>query len=164
MISCLGAPTRHLLMPRDPFQLSSVVTSQYSKIFFLEKVSGKSPESCPESLPIWVNSMSHIIWRLYLLYIHDWLHMNHCNYDVMITWWSLYYIIITPSLRNKLNYSYESSYVIKHFLIRFHDSNESFRLLCKHYVIITQYVKRFFFDIILFFSNNVKITELEVIM
>ena len=56
MISCLGAPTRHLLMPRDPFQLSSVVTSQYSKIFFLEKVSGKSPESFPESLPIWVNN------------------------------------------------------------------------------------------------------------
>ena len=37
MISCLGAPTRHLLMPRDPFQLSSVVTSQYSKIFFWKK-------------------------------------------------------------------------------------------------------------------------------
>ena len=54
VISCLGAPTRHLLMPRDPFQLSSVVTSQYSKIFILEKVSGKSPESFPESLPIWV--------------------------------------------------------------------------------------------------------------
>ena len=54
MISCLGAPTRHLLMPRDPFQLSSVVTSQYSKIFFLEKFSGKSPESSPENLPIWV--------------------------------------------------------------------------------------------------------------
>ena len=50
MISCLGAPTRHLFMPRDPFQLSSVVTSQYSKNIFLEKVSGKSPESCPKSL------------------------------------------------------------------------------------------------------------------
>ena len=57
MISCLGAPTRHLLMPRDPFQLSSVVTSQYSKTFFLEKVSGKSPESCSESLPILVKPM-----------------------------------------------------------------------------------------------------------
>ena len=53
MISCLGAPIRHLLMPRD-FQLSSVVTSQYSKKFFLEKVSGKSPGSFPESLPLWV--------------------------------------------------------------------------------------------------------------
>ena len=37
MISCLGAPTRHLLIPRDPFQLSFVVTSQYSKTFSLEK-------------------------------------------------------------------------------------------------------------------------------
>ena len=54
MISCLGAPTRHLLIARDPFQLSSVVTSQYSKKFCLEKVSRKSPESFPESLPIWV--------------------------------------------------------------------------------------------------------------
>ena len=27
------------------------MTSQYSKILFLEKVSGKSPESFPESLP-----------------------------------------------------------------------------------------------------------------
>ena len=54
MISCLGAPTRHLLMARDPFQLLSVVTSQYSQKSFLEKVSGKSPESFPESLPIWV--------------------------------------------------------------------------------------------------------------
>ena len=43
-------------MPRDPFQLSPVVTSQYSKTIFLEKNSGKSPESCPESLPIWVDS------------------------------------------------------------------------------------------------------------
>ena len=43
VISCLGAPTRHLLIPRDPFQL-------------LEKVSGKSPESFPESLPIWVKA------------------------------------------------------------------------------------------------------------
>ena len=32
------------------------MTSQYSKIFFLEKVSGKPPESFPENLPIWVNS------------------------------------------------------------------------------------------------------------
>ena len=40
----------HLLMPRDPFQLSSAVTSQYTKtFFFLEKVSGKSPESFPET-------------------------------------------------------------------------------------------------------------------
>ena len=54
MISCLGASTHHLLMPRGPFQLSSVVTSPYSKTFFLEKVSGKSPESFPERLPIWV--------------------------------------------------------------------------------------------------------------
>ena len=30
------------------------MTSQYSKIFFLEKFSGKSPESFPENLPIWV--------------------------------------------------------------------------------------------------------------
>ena len=37
MISCLGAPTRHLLMPRDPLQLSSVVTSQYSKTIFWKK-------------------------------------------------------------------------------------------------------------------------------
>ena len=60
MISCLGAPTHHLLMPRDPFQLSFVVTSQYSKIFFLEKVSGKSPESFPESLPIWVKGRKKV--------------------------------------------------------------------------------------------------------
>ena len=53
MISCLGAPTRYLLMPRDPFQLSSVVTSQYGKKFFLEKVTGKPPVLCPECLPIW---------------------------------------------------------------------------------------------------------------
>ena len=31
MISNLGAPTRYLLMPRDPFLLSSVVTSQYHR-------------------------------------------------------------------------------------------------------------------------------------
>ena len=37
VISRLGAPTRHLLMPRDSFQLSSLATSQYSKIFLLEK-------------------------------------------------------------------------------------------------------------------------------
>ena len=37
-ISCLGAPTRFLLMPRDPFQLSSVVTSQYGKKFFWKKL------------------------------------------------------------------------------------------------------------------------------
>ena len=30
------------------------MTSQYSKTSFLEKVSGKSLESFPESLPIWV--------------------------------------------------------------------------------------------------------------
>ena len=55
MISCLGAPTHLIFMPRDPFQLSSVVMSQYSKKNFLEKGSGRSPESFPESLPIWVN-------------------------------------------------------------------------------------------------------------
>ena len=58
MISCLGAPIRHLLMPRDPFQLSSVVTSQYRKKKVLEKNSSKSPESFPESLPIWVNDQN----------------------------------------------------------------------------------------------------------
>ena len=57
MISCLGAPIRHLLMPRDPFQLSSVVTSQYRKKIF-GKNSRKSPESFPESLPIWVNDQN----------------------------------------------------------------------------------------------------------
>ena len=66
MISCLGAPTHHLLMPRDPFQLSSVVTSQYSKTFFLEKVSGKSPESFPESLPIWVKMGTSTLLRMLL--------------------------------------------------------------------------------------------------
>lgn len=40
-------------MPSDPFQLSSIVTSQFSKKKFLEKVSGNSPDSCPESVPIW---------------------------------------------------------------------------------------------------------------
>ena len=45
-------------MPRDPFQLSSVVMSQYSKKNFLEKGSGRSPESFPESLPIWVKDLS----------------------------------------------------------------------------------------------------------
>ena len=49
MISCLDAPTHHLLMPRDPFQLSSVVTSQYSKKNwkkFLENPLSHSPKVC----------------------------------------------------------------------------------------------------------------------
>ena len=29
------------------------------------------------------------------LIVHDPLHMSHCNYYVMITWWFLYYVIIT---------------------------------------------------------------------
>ena len=42
VISYLGAQTRHLLMPRDPFQLSSVVTSSWrrqhtAKHFFWKK-------------------------------------------------------------------------------------------------------------------------------
>ena len=36
-ISYLGAPTRHLLMPRDPLQSSSVVTANY---FFWKKFPG----------------------------------------------------------------------------------------------------------------------------
>ena len=46
MISCLGALARHLLMLHDLFQLSSMVTSQESKNFFLEKVSRKPPDLC----------------------------------------------------------------------------------------------------------------------
>ena len=29
------------------------------------------------------------------LIVHGPLHMSHCNYNVMITWWLLYYVIIT---------------------------------------------------------------------
>ena len=52
--SCLGAPACHLLMLHDLFQLSSMVTSQESKNFFLEKFSRKPPDSCPDNLSIWV--------------------------------------------------------------------------------------------------------------
>ena len=62
-------------MPRDPFQLSSVVTSQYSKIFFLEKVSGKSPVSFPESLPIWVKSKIKI--KTGIIFIFQWNSHHH---------------------------------------------------------------------------------------
>ena len=41
----IESTTRLIFLLRDHFQSSSVVTSQYSR-FFLEKVSGKSPESC----------------------------------------------------------------------------------------------------------------------
>ena len=58
-MSCLGAPTRHLLMPRDPFQLSSVVTSQYSKTFFWtrfpENPLSHSPKLCLYGLRVYLS-------------------------------------------------------------------------------------------------------------
>ena len=61
VISCLGAPARHLLMLHDLFQLSSMVTSQESKNFFLEKFSRKPPDSWPDNLSIWVNFSEGIL-------------------------------------------------------------------------------------------------------
>ena len=60
MISYLGAPTRHLLVLHNLFQLSSMVTSQERKNIFLEKFSRKPPDSCPDILSIWVNG-SYIV-------------------------------------------------------------------------------------------------------
>ena len=45
MISCLGASTHLIFMPSDPFQLSSIVTSQYSKTFFFWKKFPENPLS-----------------------------------------------------------------------------------------------------------------------
>ena len=52
LISCLGAPTRHLLMLHTLFQLSFMVMSQERKNIFLAKLSRKLPDSCPDILSI----------------------------------------------------------------------------------------------------------------
>ena len=80
VISCLGAPTRHLLMLHDLFQLSSMVTSKESKNFFLENFSRKPPDSCPDNLSIWVKL--RYFWKIRAQLNCTFSVVTKCNFSI----------------------------------------------------------------------------------
>ena len=151
VISCLGAPTRHLLMPRDPLQLSSEMTPQYIKKIFWKKFPENPLSHSPK---ICLYRISNILIILFTISAATCdLHSKHCNYDVKITLSFFYYVIKTFSLRYRWmshNMSHNMQYICNMFhltdlpyesLLLWRNDCVMIFQVCNHYEICVIWVK-----------------------
>ena len=96
MISWLGSPMHLICMPRDPFRLSSVVTSQYNFNFFWKTFPGDPLSHAPKVYPKELRRQlmgrkTYVIFTKYISFIL--VHLETFPVETRTTLWTLYDMI-----------------------------------------------------------------------